>query len=462
MTKGKHEMFLNKIKPYPFHKDGCKEVYIKVVDIEDIDDIEKLNDKYERKKDYNIQITLINEDMINYDSEFFMGDNMEEYYRPYFYEFYVNDINERTLKFLYKNKGKWLKGNIEQYHFYKNRNDAFYVVKGKVFFSASPFQTKSTYLIIKDKGMPEELYNRYISTYDVSSAIVLPGEDRFDKMCKYLSDNVNSNNFNIKIYNVGQGNCVYIYSKKNKRILFDIGFNKNPNSSDWYDKNIKRSKKAIMRMKPHLNILSHWDMDHIIGVTFASKEMFNHPWIAPNILELRSVSASAARLAKYLCWKKQLYLIGEKYLGNSVFISKGFNIWRGKGRDNSGLPNYGLNKANNFGLIIELTGINSMILPGDCEYKMFPDFLLNNIDRYNYLMVPHHCSKMELVDMNFFSNSKRSAIISAGHNTYSPRHPYLYHKVHLICSNYDVFETKNNFYIHIKSINGNVQIYERN
>lgn len=453
MSKKDHKFFLNKIKPYPFCDDGNKNVYIKIINVPmfDKDFLKDINQ--EEKGDEIVHISLINEDMLNYDELFFQGENKKAYYRPYFYEFYAfsRDIDEKILTFLKINQGRWMRGKFNNE---KQSNENEYSIFGDVFFSASPFQVKSRFLIITDEEAPDEIKTKILKTYDTSYARVRPGSTKHREMRRFLRNIVKSNDFFTRIFNVGQGNCIYIKTSENKRILFDIGYNKNPNSSDWYDYYIIKSKRSIMRLKPHLNILSHWDMDHIIGVTFAQKNMFEHPWIGPNLNELSNLTVSAARLAKYLDWKNQLFLVDDKFLGRLVYCGPSFRLWRGEGHS------YSLSKANNFGLIIELLGKKRMLLPGDCEYRMLPSRLRFSFNRYNYLIVPHHCSAMKLLALSPKSDDIDYAIISAGDNSYKPKHPADEHIIHLRNGNYNIVQTVGNWCVDIPSVNS-AKIYNR-
>ncbi|WP_416044599.1 hypothetical protein ACMXKO_10220 [Clostridium tyrobutyricum] len=467
MLNREHRVFLKKLKPYPFCTESDeeeKQVYFKIINIpyfrQDNTEVVK------NSEDDMIHITLINNYMLNYDAYFFEQENQTKiYYRPYFYEFYANpnNINRYILSFLMENEGIWMTGEIHENEDNEDNGLNYkkeHIILGDIFFSASPFKTKGVSLIITDNTVPIRVKEKCLKTYNTSSSIVLPNSYKYNKMKKIIEKNTEEKrskagekckqNFITKIYNVGQGNCVYIQNKAKHRILFDIGYTKTPGSFDWQNKYIIKSRNSIRHMKPHLNILSHWDMDHIIGIAFAQKNMFDHTWIAPDIGELpkAKVSIGAARLAKYLSWKNNLYLIGSNFLGKSVYSGSGFNLWRGIGKDNH--PN-GLNKANNFGLIIELViDEHRMLLPGDCEYTMFPQKLNFSNTRYNYLMVPHHCSKMKYLPLCKLPDSDNNyAIISAGDNSYSPRHPYCNHINYLISGKYNIGKTDGNFYIEI-------------
>lgn len=454
MNKEQHEIFCNKLKPYPFYYNSSKKVYVKIVKMPKLN----LQDsgEYTNRNDKNdiLQISLINDDMLNYDASFFGREKNEITYRPYFYEFYSDSSlirNKEALPFLAENQGVLLIGEFKDDYEQVNKND--YTISGTVFFSASPFRVERKYLTITNKAAPDDVKDKYLKTYNTSASVVTSGTSSYNNLCNILNGSMSGQDFYTRIYNVGQGNCVYIYSNKNTRILFDIGYNKIPGSPDWNDYNIKKSKLSISHMRPHLNILSHWDMDHIIGVVFAQDDMFNHPWIAPDLNELSTTSISATRLAKYLCWKNQLFLIDKGFLGTIVHSGTGFRLWRGAGRANTGRPNYGMNKENNYGLIIELFGDNNMLLPGDCEYAMLPAKLGFSTKKFNYLMVPHHCSRMQLIPLASGSSENDYAVISVGDNSYKPKHPYHPHKDELE-KEYKIKQTVGNWYIEIPSLNG--------
>lgn len=453
MNKEEHRIFCNELRPYPFYDDSSKKVYIKIVKMPKLN----LQDsgEYTNRNDENeiLQISLINDDMLNYDASFFEREKNEIAYRPYFYEFYSDSgliWNKDALSFFAENQDVLLIGEFKDKYEQVNEND--YTISGTVFFSASPFRIERKSLTITNKAAPDDVKDKYLKTYNTSASVVSSGTSSYNNMCKILNDSMSSCDFRTRIYNVGQGNCVYIYSNKNTRILFDIGYNKIPGSVDWNDYHIKKSKLSISRMRPHLNILSHWDLDHIIGVVFAQDDMFNHPWIAPDLNELSTTSISAARLAKYLCWKNQLFLIDKSFLGAIVHRGTGFKLWRGAGRNNTGRPNYGMNKENNYGLIIELFGHYNMLLPGDCEYVMFPANLRFYTKKFNYLMVPHHCSKMQLIPLASSSSGNDYAIISVGDNSYNPKHPYLPH-INALQKEYLIKQTVGSWYIEIPSLN---------
>lgn len=462
MKKSEYKKFFDKLKPYPFCKDGNKDVYVKVIRIPYINKDEKLeyqrNDEFSVKSDI-IQISLINENMLESDAAVFNGQERKTFYRPYFYEFYadVNSIkDEEILGFLQEYQGVWLKAQFISKDEQCPRNS--YVIHGTVFFSASPFKISNRSLAITDKLVSDEFNNKYKDTYSTAVSVVSKYNKRYYDMCNIINNITHGYDFSTRIYNVGQGNCIYIHTNDGKRILFDIGYNKNPKSTDWKDPNIVRSKHSIGHFKPHVNILSHWDMDHIIGVAFTKNNMFEHPWIAPDINELSTSEKTmgAVRLAKYLCWKKQLYLIDKSFLGGLVYKSAGgsFRLWRGLGKNNNGRLKHGLNKKNNFGLIIELLGNRKMILPGDCEYAMFPQQLINS-KGYDYLVVPHHCSRMQCINLQSRRriNEKNYAIISVGDNSYKPKHPYFAHIRYLKTISYDIIQTTKNWYIEVPSLN---------
>lgn len=203
-------------------------------------------------------------------------------------------------------------------------------------------------------------------------------------------------------------------------------------------------------MKPHTTILSHWDLDHVIGVAFAKQIIFKRPWIAPdlNVLLKSQVSMGALRVAKYLELYNQLYLVDSKYRNHSIYSQSNISIWCGKGN----VKGRRLTETNNAGLIIEFKqGKILTLLPGDCEYLALPDNLNFSKKRFNNLIIPHHCSEMDTSLLSTTSITKDYAIISV--SRWNKKRPNSVHKDHLQTGcKYSVEETGNLFRIEIPSV----------
>lgn len=279
-------------------------------------------------------------------------------------------------------------------------------------------------------------------------------EENFKKLIPRQIDNGR-----IKIYNVGQGNYVEL-KLGGKIFLYDIGMT--IDQDDLNNNKIKFNYTNIFPYhRPDAIILSHWDIDHILGVVFLNSEhIFNNTiWLAPNFSCISNLSQSAYRLGFYLLSKKKIHLV-ENY-NSCLYKSQDnkFKIWQGKGTATA----RGGNKANNIGLLIELKDIvfnrgsfrkihsslwclNNILLTGDCDYCKMPDLIANNMEDYDILMVPHHGADTTIPH---FCNVNRPvdklAIISYGKNNH--KHPGKFQHLPELMKNYYITKTQNKYKI---------------
>lgn len=266
----------------------------------------------------------------------------------------------------------------------------------------------------------------------------------------------------IKVYNVGQAYCAEIRMESGKVIFSDIGLTKNKIELDT--KEIKKAKNKIWVINPQMVILSHWDLDHILGVTNASDSIYDAMWIVPDLWGLQSlkgsgkidnnlISDSAKRLLKYLDWKNSdnLIILGDDLSKRLIYenATKTMSIWSGERRSASGVNDnkerYNITKANNFGLMIFLKNKLSALLAGDCEYSVMADDLLKK--EVNYFVVLHHCSKMSKPLITAAKNEKK-AILSYGlQNKF--HHPNELHMRQLSDMGYEIISTVGKVHIHL-------------
>lgn len=255
----------------------------------------------------------------------------------------------------------------------------------------------------------------------------------------------------VKVHNVGQANHISICFDSNQHVQFDIGITKD-----------KQDLKKI-RAKHNCNqgtgmfcydatgvvILSHWDLDHISGVTDAGQSIYQKQWIVPSFESLlggNNLSLFALTLMAHLQLRNNnnLYIIAEDCVRQKIYDNgNNMQIWTGqRARTSSNNANkkYSISAANNFGLIVTLTNNGkTVLLPGDCDYEVLPDYLKNQ--DYDCLVVPHHCSKMSKVPFpqTCQSDKERIAIISYGKNNY--KHPNVAHKRDLKKHKYEIKTT---------------------
>ena len=256
------------------------------------------------------------------------------------------------------------------------------------------------------------------------------------------------------VYNVGQACCTSV-TLENKGIFFaDIGLTKDRVELDMEE--IKNAKKKINGIIPQAVILSHWDLDHILGITNACDSIYDATWIVPDLwglqivkkngtIDEKQISDSAKRLLKYLDWKikDKLIIVGDDLIKKCIYENptKTVSIWTGervtKTGKNANKKQFQITRANNFGLIIYIKNDSAALFPGDCEYSVIPDTLLDK--EINYLLVPHHCSKMSSPRIKASCGVKR-AILSYGiHNKHG--HPDGLHMKQIYDMGYQIIST---------------------
>lgn len=446
-----HLRFEAALAPYPFYDDCDKTIFFKILSGDE---------------DGKLHISLINYGMMLYDMQYFNMENHEDekhYYRPFFYEFITDQNETQFSEFVKKHLDRWMVGKVMSC---KENTTYEYSFDGEVIFSASPIKYERMKLVILDRLASKEVCDSLKKTYELTNAINVNSQNKQTDLNPILDPILDKTEPEyIKIYNVGQAACNYIYFNNKKKVMFDVGYGYRK------DDDIK-IKYLFSQCKPDLVILSHWDLDHILGVAYSKNSLFQVNWIAPSMQDLYEgqYSISATRLAKYLCWKRKLFLVEEELNGKEVYNSGSFQMWKGAGEENTkkskkngrivlikGVEISGLNKANNVGLIIKLTNnSNNMLLPGDCEYQMLPSKIYSRNIRYDNIVVPHHASKMLLLRLRRHSKSKDlkdKAFISAGSNCYKPEHPWTEHIKYLKRIKYNVYKTScdctNGYYIKI-------------
>jgi len=439
-----HDEFVKALSPEPFCNNKNEKLFMKIVEGDDKG---------------IFYISLLNSKMLAYDRYYFMLDNNDKegyYYRPYFYEFIIEDNDDFFNKFDQNLIGEWMIGQLREPEEISYNE---YALIGDVIFSASPIEIRGRGLIITEPEISNEIKNKINDVYKLikeNSNGIIDNEEDLGKIIQDVIENGTPNI--VKIYNVGQASCNNICFNNKKEILFDIGY-----SYMKADQNrIEKNQSNIRECNPALVILSHWDLDHILGVVYSKETIFNVNWIAPSMLELKpsQFSLSAARLAKYLAIKRILKIVDDKFNGKKVYNSDFFQIWKGKGKENTAKYDTGsydrelnkrdkvsgLNKANNIGLIIVLVSEkeNNMLLPGDCEYKMFPDKLYEEHSRFYNMIAPHHGSNMEFIKPEVYNIIEKgnSAFISAGSNHYKPEHDWVGHCNFLKEMYYNIYKTK--------------------
>lgn len=389
-------------------------------------------------------------------------------YRPFFLEFegycdkksfgtLLHCIDDENFSFL---SGYFIPDNSQEEIYLEqgviNGERIISVLKGKVIVSASPIEySNGRLVIVKDDACVPEEFKRVLndSIYEYENKPYT--STNYCEIKKILDTSIiNSKPRWIDVYNVGQAYCAAICMDSNEFIFSDIGLTKD--KIELEAEEVYKAKDQIRKIKPKMVVLSHWDLDHILGVTNASDSIYDAMWIVPDLWKLRIknkkgeidnslISDSAKRLLKYLDWKNrdQLIIIDDDLSQTCIYenYTGTMSIWSGKRCAITGInennKRYNITKANNFGLIIFLKNRYAALLPGDCEYSVLNSDLLDQ--KINFLVVPHHCSKMSKPKIKV-ARGKKKAVLSYGlHNIY--HHPDTLHIDQLKEMGYHIFPT---------------------
>lgn len=406
-------------------------------------------------------MSIVTDNIMEYDSIMFNTDEVNNYkqnhYKPYFVEFSTDYIDVNYFEVLGLNPGskddKWI-----EIEFLEDRQvtDKKYI-PGIFTFSASPLK----------------IYRKKIEIINVDIPTKVKNFDKLylEKAKKYMFDNKNIDSLKkelekifpksykeceITIFNVGQGSLNLI-KMDDKKILFDVGDSKYK-GEDIEIKNKENADKLIKKINPDCVILSHWDLDHILGIAKMTDKIFESYWIVPDIVVERGFSGSAKRLICFLAWYNKTKLISvcskDNDMNNTIIFSNNvFELGKGTGNTYSSKTSpylcdtiNSLNFQNNFGLVLKVKGRKEhAIFAGDCEYKAFPKGFMTQYP--DYLVAPHHGSKM---DFNIGLNNSKAklAFISYGKNGYKCKysktcnsHPHICHIRFLEELGYSVYKT---------------------
>ena len=360
----------------------------------------------------NVQISLLTPNMMELDRDFFfMGNGGNREYRPYFLEFFADiDRSKTGISELMDREGEWFSMSLSL-HSQENTQDDIALdgeiirIDGNVIFSASEIEQHGATLIIKvDAGFEQEVdkiyhvenLNKAVKATDADKNKDLILSDLHQKM-----DRCKGNFIGGFIYRVGHGNFVHIHMD-DYMFIYDIGMSYRKQEREIIEE--RGIWTSMGKLKPEMIVLSHWDIDHILGVSALNHDIVfqsSFPWIAPELRSLgHKISAGAYRLCMYLLKRARLWLVPADGYDEKPILSEGggdgslLSIWKGKGK----LTGAKFTPENNAGLIVRMKQHETaMLFPGDCEFKAMPHSLQG---QYNFMMAPHHgayqCSTNEI------------------------------------------------------------------
>ncbi|MCD8380492.1 MAG: hypothetical protein LUC95_09315, partial [Lachnospiraceae bacterium] len=344
----------------------------------------------------------------------------QAHYRPYFASFIVEGTyeNYRRLREYQSNglEDRWYAARIADTAAFGGNE---WVFEGALQFSSSPVSSlEGKKLVFDNKAVPQRVMKQIndVCRDDVFKLCSVSEIDAAFQACFSRSAVIDTLD-TIDIYNVGKGNADYIKGSQ-CRILYDIGYSyrcypKKSGNFPYY-----KATQAIRSLQPTGVVLSHWDLDHIIGTAYARQRIFDVPWIAPSLSNSGKDQASynAYRLARYVNYFGNLYLVDRAWSALSLppITSKlgnnyGIFLEMGRGKDPF------ISRKNCEGLYIIIC-VNvckqekKCLLAGDVPYSCIDDFYwpqgsyLNwghpNYRQFyglfDFMHVPHHCSKMDI------------------------------------------------------------------
>lgn len=338
-----HNLFVKKcLMPFP-KKGEKKTVFIKWLDVSTLTDGGNIEDE--------IHLAVMTPEMLMTDYLFLAhntnwierrsdiskmwSSEIDSLYKPYYYAFDQYDIKnvDNSLQQMLKeknNKGyKWFQATIRLADREESEiNISMKALRGNLCFSASQYEIKNIFIEDIKDDMNIEL-RKQIEAVDHSPQITSGVVDvSKNNVLNSLNGSFDTDSF-VRIYNVGQANCLYIHLKKwgrEQRIFFDVGrpadrVNGIVNK-DLSKTGISKSFKCIASCSPKMVILSHWHKDHVqaaqtLGMVAYYKQRCE--WIAP--IPNEDAIESYKRLINYLMIRGMIKFIDQRNVFPSGVIA---------------------------------------------------------------------------------------------------------------------------------------------
>lgn len=399
-------------------------------------------------EDGQLFLSLTNQKMLKMDYEYLLQEQHKELYRPYFYEFALSDQAQQIIKENdYKDELLYeieiiSKKDAQSYEKEKNT-----LLEGTLLFSASPIKEIPAYIKILHTNLDQTIQMQFneIENFLQGQIETSHNKDEIEKaFLEKVSLTTGMNvSYTVNIYNVGQANWIqiFVYDSEQKlisSIVYDIGM------GSCLDVNLRKQvaeKAANSIERNNLFVLSHWDMDHILGVVELKRHQFHTTWIMPDLP--KKLSNGAKRLAAFLSIDPNInsVFVDESLKGQIIFDNEFFMLGKGKSNNPSTDTSYTVN--NNLGLILVIkTATQKMLFPGDCEYIQFPVGFFQN---YDAMVISHHGAKIKQLDLTILgfpiaNCTNKFAVSCVGKN---PSYPETAHKGTIEALGYKLDKTRN-------------------
>ncbi|WP_147367856.1 hypothetical protein [Butyrivibrio sp. XB500-5] len=384
------------------------------------EDIEKKHDKYNRI----VEFSVLTKEIYDYDRETILNeftDQIPEWtgdYHPFFVSFFV-EVNENSKHIIDSLEYQWYKARFIPNNPREAINNELIQdvtteessLDAMLFFSANSVKNRYGKLqILSDEPFFRKVKpNRFVLNHYKPDHFPVASDGAVGGTLNGIwnDDAIKK----VDLYNIGHGNADYIKGKK-KRLLFDIGYDRN-NLYRYYlgigSYPYPKARRAINRMKPSAVIVSHWDTDHFMGYIFANPRILDLQWVAPTLVHPgkdMKFSISAFRLAAFLIHKGNLLLVNRTGIQHNVATlscgGSNYLIQLKMGGD-SGLPQDiskpGITLRNREGLYLEFFYKNKLhtLLGADVPYNSMERTI--DLSQLMLMHVPHHCSNMRLMQL---------------------------------------------------------------
>lgn len=346
-----------------------------------------------------VNISLLNQKMISLEMNSLESNNIN--IPLFFYEFegehtfeisnnYRESIHRYDSKYGYFSRIKIIP--IEQFNRNIYENDNLIYFEGDILFSASPIVSNKCIIVIEKGAIPTDDWIKIQKIFDI-------WDRNIREMCitdvskieTKLNDLFNTavSSANIDIYNVAQANCICC-TINDKKFMYDIGITRN--TEDRESENVQVALAEINRLEVEAVLLSHWDLDHILGVCYNQSCLVENLWIVPDFMKLYDkIPLSVKRLCNYLLTvgKSTVCLIDTESRQKNYFTSSDnkISIYLGTPK-----ATYGISRSNNGGILLRIENQKAILMPGDCENTIIPSSATSK--ELDYFVVPHHGSNM--------------------------------------------------------------------
>ena len=420
---------MSPVKELNEHERRIKEIFRNIyrtqvwVSIEELEDIRTPQELEERRMVAKLNVMTM--DMLEYDESYFREDSDQRPagYRPYFYSYLIYMDAQSDHRKLVKLREMGTRWFIAEFR--RRYSEGWDEYEGTVESSASPVIFRDRKIYISDTTLNPAILRRIHAGYPVAKA----SDDKVaGEHLKILLEDVHFTS--TRIYNVGNGNLICLSGNRLRnrlgnrlgnlpgdsfKMMFDVGYHQRSHpggSRTKYGAAVRSFKKVI----PDAVVFSHWDNDHIMGCVYAPKELFECPWIAPEIVKKNAVGAK--RLAAYLTVKDKLTIVRRDSVDRKLVEIKNpdseITFYVGANKQ------YILSKENCGGILIEIKNRKNgkrteSLFSGDAPYKAVKNVVwAPRTEGYDNLIVPHHGSNM---DFSALKVKKDAAAIVCGDRT---------------------------------------------